>query len=60
MKGIFYFLLFRSVIEIIDDRMLVFDPKLNEDEFFYKGRLQNRRDINKRQKKDHRWIETIF
>ena len=54
MKGIFYFLLFRSVIEIIDDRMLVFDPKLNEDEFFYKGRLQNRRDINKRQKKDHR------
>ena len=44
----------RNVIEIIDDRMLVFDPKLNEDEFYYKGQLQTRRDVNKRQKKDHR------
>ncbi len=46
---------FRNVIEIIDDKMLVFDPKDNGDEFYYKGRLQNRRDLNKRAKRDHRF-----
>ncbi len=42
------------MIEIVDDRMLVFDPKDNCDEFYYKGKLQNRRDLNKKAKKDHR------
>ncbi len=42
--------------EIIDDKMLVFDPKDNGDEVYYKGRLQNRRDLNKRAKRDHRSV----
>lgn len=49
------------MIDILDDRMLVFDPKDNEDEFFYKGRLQNHRDLNKRVKRDHKFaFDVVF
>ena len=28
---------FRNVIEVVDDRMLIFDPKNDEDDFFFHG-----------------------
>jgi len=50
-----------NIIEVIDERMLVFDPKGNEDEFYYKGKRQNRRDLNKREKKDHKFaFDMVF
>lgn len=41
--------------------MLVFDPKDGSDEFFYKGKLQSMRDLNKRAKKDHKFaFDVVF
>ena len=28
---------FRNVIEVVDDRMLIFDPKNDEEDFFFHG-----------------------
>ena len=50
----------RSVINIVDDHMLVFDPKKEEDAFFYHGTKQ-RRDITKRPHKDQKFVfERVF
>jgi len=43
---------FRNVIEVIDDRMLVFDPENNGDDFFYHGKKVGRRDLNKKAARD--------
>lgn len=51
----------RDVIEIVDDKMLVFDPKDSNDEFFYKGRKQTHRDVNRREKRDHKFaFDVVF
>lgn len=34
----------RSVIKVVDDRMLIFDPKEEENPFFYHGVVQKGRD----------------
>ena len=47
------------MIEIVDDKMLVFDPKTNEDESYYKGKLQVRRDLTKKEKKNHRFAYDV-
>ena len=44
---------FDNVINVVDERMLIFDPKQEDDAFYYQGKKQNtNRDLNKRQKKD--------
>jgi len=53
---------FRNVIEVVDDRMLIFDPKNDEDDFFFHGKKQNRqRDLNKAVRKDHTFtFDVVF
>uniref|UniRef100_A0A6A7FXA6 Kinesin-like protein KIF18A n=1 Tax=Hirondellea gigas TaxID=1518452 RepID=A0A6A7FXA6_9CRUS len=51
----------RSVVEIVDEHMLIFDPKHEQDLFFYQGVKQRRRDITKKQHKDQKFLfEAIF
>ncbi|XP_049786111.1 uncharacterized protein LOC126188554 [Schistocerca cancellata] len=47
---------YRSIIQIVDDKMLVFDPKIDEPSFFYHGVKQNCRDLLKKQNKDTTYI----
>ena len=35
--------------------MLVFDPKEDEEDFYYQGKKNNQRDLNKKQKKDQKF-----
>ncbi|XP_070498276.1 kinesin-like protein KIF18A [Chironomus tepperi] len=41
----------RSIIRVLDNQSLVFDPDEDEDEFFFHGTKQTHRDITKRVKK---------
>lgn len=43
---------FSNVVNVVDDQMLVFDPKDDEVHFFYHGVQQKRRDLLKKPKKD--------
>nr|XP_034172678.1 kinesin-like protein KIF18A [Osmia lignaria] len=47
----------RSIIKLIDDKMLIFDPKEEENPFFYHGVAQKGRDLLKKQNKE---LEFIF
>lgn len=49
--------LFRIVVKVIDDQMLVFDPKEDSQEFFFHGIQQRGRDLLKKARKD---LEFIF
>ena len=52
---------YRNVIEVIDDRMLIFDPETNGDDFFFHGKKVGRRDINKRAAKDQKFaFDAVF
>jgi kinesin family protein 18/19 len=52
---------YRNIIDIVDDRMLVFDPKEEEDVFYYHGKKQGRRDLNKRANKDKKFaFDSVF
>ena len=52
---------FRNVIEVIDDRMLVFDPENNGDDFFYHGKKVGRRDLNKKAARDKKFaFDAVF
>ena len=42
-------------VRVIDDKMLVFDPKEDQDDFYYQGKKNNQRDLNKKQKKDQKF-----
>ncbi|XP_069692259.1 kinesin-like protein KIF18A [Periplaneta americana] len=42
----------RSVIKYLDDNTIIFDPKENEESFFFHGTKQNFRDIGKKQRKE--------
>ena len=42
-------------MRVIDDKMLVFDPKEDEEDFYYQGKKNNQRDLNKKQKKDQKF-----
>jgi kinesin family protein 18/19 len=51
----------KHVIEVVDDRMLIFDPNETGDEFFYGGKKQNRRDVAKRANRDHKFaFDVVF
>lgn len=43
---------YHNVVNVVDDQMLVFDPKDEEAHFFYHGVQQKRRDLLKKPKKD--------
>lgn len=43
---------FHDIIKIIDDQMLIFDPKVDEDQFYYHGVRQTTRDVTKRLNKN--------
>lgn len=38
----------RNIIQVLDNKTLIFDPDVEEDEFFYQGSKQSFRDITKR------------
>lgn len=39
-------------MRLVDDRMLIFDPKENDQPFFFHGMKQRMRDITKKQNKE--------
>ncbi|XP_076039789.1 kinesin-like protein KIF18A [Oratosquilla oratoria] len=52
---------FRNVVKVVDDHMLIFDPKEDEDDFFFQGMKQKCRDMSKRQPKEQKfWFEKVF
>ncbi len=52
---------FRNVIDVVDSKMLVFDPKEECDDFFYHGQKQMRRDLNKKANRDHKFaFDAVF
>jgi len=51
----------KSVVKVVDEHLLVFDPKEEEDGFFFQGVKQNVRDFNKRVHKEQKFIfEHVF
>lgn len=46
----------RSIIKLLDDKVLVFDPKENDQPFFFHGVKQKMRDITKKQNKEMQFI----
>ena len=52
---------FNNVINVVDDKMLIFDPKEDSEDFFYHGKKQGRRDLNKRENKDKKFaFDAVF
>ena len=49
------FVYYRNVIDVVDDTMLVFDPKESSDDFFFHGQRQQRRDLNKKVNRDQKF-----
>ncbi|CAD6240088.1 GSCOCG00002497001-RA-CDS [Cotesia congregata] len=47
---------FRTVVKVIDDKMMIFDPKEEENPFFYRGVVQKGRDLLKKQNKELQFI----
>ena len=43
---------FRTVVKVVDDKMLIFDPKEEENPFYYRGVAQKGRDLLKRANKE--------
>ncbi|CAL7950935.1 unnamed protein product [Xylocopa violacea] len=51
----------KTVIKVVDDKMLIFDPKEEENPFFYHGVAQKSRDLLKKQNKELQFIfDKIF
>lgn len=46
----------RSIVKLVDDRMLIFDPRENDQPFFFHGVKQRMRDITKKQNKEMQFI----
>jgi len=46
---------FRNVINVVDEKMLIFDPKEDEEVFYFQGKKQGRRDLNKKENKDQKF-----
>ena len=47
---------YRTVIKVVDDKMLIFDPKEEENPFFYRGVVQKGRDLLKKQNKELQFV----
>ncbi|KAK0093085.1 hypothetical protein PV326_014339 [Microctonus aethiopoides] len=43
---------YRTVVKVVDDKMMIFDPKEEENPFFYHGVAQKGRDLLKKQNKE--------
>ncbi|XP_031840378.1 kinesin-like protein KIF18A [Nomia melanderi] len=51
----------RTIIKVVDDKMLIFDPKEDENPFFYRGIVQRGRDLLRKQNKELQFIfDKIF
>ncbi|CAB4064296.1 KIF18_19 [Lepeophtheirus salmonis] len=51
----------RSIIDVVDEKLLIFDPKVDDDNFYFQGKRQRRRDLNKRPQKDHKFtFDRVF
>ncbi|XP_045592581.1 uncharacterized protein [Procambarus clarkii] len=51
----------RCIVKVVDDHMLVFDPKEDDDEFFFRGVRQRARDLSKRQNREQKFaFERVF
>ena len=56
-----YVIFFSNIIEVVDGRMLVFDPKEDREDFFYQGQKQQRRDLNKKENRDQKFaFDVVF
>ncbi|KAI4493090.1 hypothetical protein M0802_009640 [Mischocyttarus mexicanus] len=42
----------KKIVNILDDKMLIFDPKEKENPFYYQGVVQKGRDLSKKQNKE--------
>ena len=52
---------FRSVVKVASEKLLVFDPNEDKDNFFYHGVKQNNRDFTKKAQKDaHFAFDGVF
>jgi len=53
---------FNNVINVVDEKMLIFDPKEDgEDVFYFQGKKQGRRDLNKKENKDQKFAyDSVF
>jgi len=53
---------YKNVIKVVDEKMLVFDPKdEGEDDFYFQGKKQGRRDLNKKENKDQKFAyDSVF
>ncbi|RZF42231.1 hypothetical protein LSTR_LSTR004380 [Laodelphax striatellus] len=47
---------YRSVLKVVDTKMLVFDPKEEEEQFFFRGVKQKMRDMTKKQPKEMKFL----
>ncbi|KAL2743039.1 kinesin-like protein KIF18A [Vespula maculifrons] len=51
----------KTIVNILDDKMLIFDPKEKENPFYYQGVVQKGRDLLKKQNKELQFIfDKIF
>ncbi|KAG7211152.1 hypothetical protein KM043_010476 [Ampulex compressa] len=51
----------KTILKVVDEKMLIFDPKQEEHPFFYQGVAQKGRDLLKKQNKELQFIfDTIF
>lgn len=52
---------YKTVVKVVDDKMLIFDPKEEQNPFFYHGVAQKGRDLLKKQNKELQFIfDKIF
>ena len=54
-----FFIFLRNIIDVVDERMLVFDPKEDTEDFFFRGQRQQRRDLNKKANRDQKFAFDI-
>ena len=54
-----FFISLRNIIDVVDERMLVFDPKEDTEDFFFRGQRQQRRDLNKKANRDQKFAFDI-
>lgn len=51
----------RPIIKVVDHHMMIFDPKVDDGDFFFKGIRQRSRDLRKRQYKEQKFMfERLF
>ena len=46
---------YKNVINVVDEKMLIFDPKEDDEAFYFQGKKQGRRDLNKKENKDQKF-----